>query len=181
MSQREAKSLPIDDVIFLDSLFPTESTKTQKWVIVGEYVCLTKEGKNVSVFSFLRGTCRAQVNFQGSFYSAQKEKCTSEGRFLPYFQCQVLNTHTPLHVCTGSPEDAFSPASPFPCMCKGARCPPSHLRAPRHLHRAGRSNTGPRINLSPSREAKWGKAGYPGNLRDHHLPTFGQLNLTKEV
>lgn len=43
---------------------------------------------------------------------------------------------------------------------------PRYLRASRHLHGAGRSDTGPRINLSPSREASRGKAAYLGCLRD---------------
>lgn len=38
-----------------------------------------------------------------------------------------------------------------------------------------------RDKLSSSREASQGKAGYPGRLREHHLPTFRQLNLAKEV
>lgn len=45
-------------------------------------------------------------------------------------------------------------------------CTQRYLRASRHLHGAGRSDTGPRINLSPSREASRGKAAYLGCLRD---------------
>lgn len=56
---------------------------------------------------------------------------------------------------------------------------PGYLKAPRHLHGAGRSDTGPRINLSPSREASRGKPAYPGCLREHDLPTLGQLNLAR--
>lgn len=69
----------------------------------------------------------------------------------------------------------------FLLYTKEADAHPGYLRAPRHLHGAGRSDTGPRINLSPCREASRGEVAYPGCLREHNLPTFGQLNLAREA
>lgn len=91
-----------------------------------------------------------------------------------------MQTHTPLHYCSRSLEDGFSPVPPFSSVHKGTLGPHDIYMGLADLTQ-DKPVPGPRTNLSPSREASRGKAAYPGCLREHNLPAFGQLNLHFDI
>lgn len=165
-------------VVFLGPLFPTDSTKTRKWDAGGNiFAWLRKRVTEVS-FVFKEGHIKCKLIFKDFLIVCGKRNAPLKGDSSRDRCC----SHTALLLyCSWSLEDGFSPVSPFSWVHKGTWYLSSHLRAPRHLPGAGRSETGPGINLSLPRAASRGKAAYPGCLRQHHLPTFGQLNVAREA